>query len=250
MCLVVVLILCWIILGRVVYDRISILKNTGILQQTIEENMTGEKVDDIMEKKKEAKEDNKKIAGAFKIENGTVEDLYGWKHRLADDSFNKIFEGIPERYKKNLDVYFVEDHYAGGSYFPDFQVIFVNIEYEEFKEENILWHELGHHWWYTELTDEEKERFAGMYWNKTSHITPYASTRVEEDFAEIFACGFDKSPKIPDGCSKRLFAEEIEFLERTVDIDIEAEGTNSTEGRFINIVINQDNDFSVVITMN
>lgn len=165
--------------------------------------------------------------------------LIGQKRILVN--YSDLLESVPKRYKKGVRIYFVDsldDSSLGGFYDNIENIVIINTEKPNNKIEEVIWHELGHHWWYERLTRKERKEFTKMYLLKKSHVTHYASIMLEEDFAEIFSCGFDKN-SWKDNCSDLMIAEEIEFIERTVNIDIESEGTNSTEGRFISIKLNE-----------
>ena len=51
-----------------------------------------------------------------------------------------------------------------------------------------LWHEYGHHVWYTKLSKEQRQNYTNIYNNATEFVTTYAlEGGVKEDFAESFA---------------------------------------------------------------
>lgn len=50
-----------------------------------------------------------------------------------------------------------------------------------------IYHELAHHYWFTVMPYEDREEYKRLYDLWEFYITPYAETRVEEDFAEMFA---------------------------------------------------------------
>jgi hypothetical protein len=51
---------------------------------------------------------------------------------------------------------------------------------------SIAYHEIGHHFWYNELTKNEQEEYVQIYENATEWVTEYAETSAVEDFAETF----------------------------------------------------------------
>ena len=71
----------------------------------------------------------------------------------------------------------------GGRYEVDFNRVIICADIGLDKQVHVLFHELWHHYWYTVMTQEEKQAWYDLWlW----YITEYAKTNATEDFAEVF----------------------------------------------------------------
>jgi len=76
----------------------------------------------------------------------------------------------------------------GGIYFPPTDmVMFYGKGYSADELHYIADHEIGHHVWFRDLNDNQRERYINIYNDSNYYITEYSKTTVEENFAEEYA---------------------------------------------------------------
>lgn len=79
-------------------------------------------------------------------------------------------------------------HYNGGSYLPGVDMIhFFGKDYSPEELHYIANHEIGHHVWFTVLTEEERQQYREIFESSDIYVTEYSKTKVEENFAEEYA---------------------------------------------------------------
>jgi len=76
----------------------------------------------------------------------------------------------------------------GGIYFPPTDmVMFYGKGYTADELHYIADHEIGHHVWFRDLNDNQRERYINIYNDSNYYITEYSKTNAEENFAEEYA---------------------------------------------------------------
>lgn len=135
--------------------------------------------------------------------------------------YKSYIESMPQEYTSGLSkVYLDEENsialkirttlasiQASGAYNPILRTItidLVEIKYDVPTFDRVMWHEVGHHIWYTKLTDGQRREFttihfasiiAGKCWVElgacdnlaaSGFSTTYSIQAVEEDFADSF----------------------------------------------------------------
>jgi len=76
----------------------------------------------------------------------------------------------------------------GGNYLNHADLIFFfGKDYSADELHYIADHEIGHHIWFKELTDNQRKEYINIYEDSNYYITEYSKTNVEENFAEEYS---------------------------------------------------------------
>lgn len=115
---------------------------------------------------------------------------------------------------------YVHENPAEGYYVPGVDIIISlpgnqsrdNIQ----KEFHVLKHELGHRFWYTYMTDEDRAAWEELFESESLYVSKYAETSAVEDFAESFAysygCYYDSFVVDLYSKNKSVFMKEVTDL--------------------------------------
>jgi len=78
--------------------------------------------------------------------------------------------------------------YNAGSYLQHVDLIFFfGKDYSPDELHYVADHEIGHHIWFQELSEKERNEYINIYEDSNYYITEYSKTNVEENFAEEYA---------------------------------------------------------------
>jgi hypothetical protein len=135
------------------------------------------------------------------------------------DDFDFRLASIPKEIIEGVDIIFTDDSpdsYAGLYYSTpkETKILVWNYGYIWKYAEDTLWHELGHHWYHRlGLTERTKADLVCVATKK--RITDYAGRSCSENWAEIFACAFNKQKQL-GYCPTLLTKEEIDMMNELV----------------------------------
>ena len=78
---------------------------------------------------------------------------------------------------------------------------------EEFK--HILYHEIGHHVFRHKLNSVQRKKWVTQVYPKSAHVSEYATTNANEDFAETYAFYVQNSIRVSAIPTKLEFMQKV-----------------------------------------
>lgn len=79
------------------------------------------------------------------------------------------------------------DHGCKGAYYPEFRSVIIHDLESRDMFEHIIFHEIGHFVFHVVISPEIRKEWVLNTSHKAEHVTPYAKTNPQEDFAECYA---------------------------------------------------------------